>query len=84
MLRQLLQAIYAGQAGDTRELALAVGAPPEVLAAMMDELVRRGLVQRTGDCRRACADGAVGQVCGSRLRAGAWVLTRAGRDLAAP
>ena len=84
MLRRLLEAVRTGRAGDTRDLAREVGVPPAVVAAMMDELARRGLVQRTGDCRSACADCAVGGICGSRLRGGAWVLTRAGREHAAP
>ena len=80
MLRRLLEAVAQGSSGNTRELAEAIGASQPVVDAMMEELVRRGLVQRAGKCAPGCGDCPVGPVCSSRGAGAIWVLTRAGRE----
>jgi sugar/nucleoside kinase (ribokinase family) len=79
MLKELLSKVAAGQAGNTAELAAAMGASPAMVQAMVGELERRGLLQRAGECRVAC--GACRQVPGVRPRACAWMLTAAGRRI---
>ena len=83
MLRRLIAAVARGGAGNTRELAESLGVSPPVVDAMMEELVRRGLVQRADDCAPGCGDCPVGPACASRGSGGIWILTRAGRDAAA-
>lgn len=83
MLKRLVRAVSLGRAGNTRELADEIGVSQAVVEAMMDELVRRGLVQRASECSPGCGDCPVSPVCGSRNAGGIWVLTQAGRQLAA-
>lgn len=82
MLRRLIEAVARGGSGNTRELAEELGVSPGVVDAMMDELARRGLVQRASDCSPGCGDCPVGAVCASRGSGGIWVLTRSGREMA--
>jgi len=83
MLRRLIGAVDQGRSGNTRELAEALGVSQPVVEAMMEELVRRGLVQRADECAPGCGDCPVGPVCASRSGGGIWVLTRAGKEAVA-
>jgi hypothetical protein len=83
VLRRLIEAVARGGAGDTRELAAELGASQAVVEAMMDELARRGLVARASECMPACSECPAGGICASRGSGGIWIVTRAGRELAA-
>jgi hypothetical protein len=79
LLRQLLSTVAAGQAGNTAELAAALGISPGLAEAMVNDLSQRGLLQRIGDCGTPC-DGCPAEMnCGPAPRRAAWLLTEAGR-----
>lgn len=84
MLKQLLDCIESGQVASTAEAAAALEASPALVEAMLGELGRRGLVQRTGDCAASCGGCAVAQGCEAGTGARAWMLTLAGRRAAGP
>ena len=84
MLKKLLDCIEGGQVGNTAEAAAALEASPALVAAMLGELGRRGLVQRTGDCAASCGGCAAAQGCDAGAGARAWMLTLAGRRAVGP
>jgi hypothetical protein len=79
VLKRLLATIAGGRIGDTAELATAIDASPAMIDALLGELERRGLLQRSGDCDGCPA----GPGCELRAQGGAWLLTAAGRRYAA-
>ena len=79
MLKHLLATIATGRIGSTAELAVATGASPEMIEALVAELERRGLLQRAGDCGAVCTGCPVEPSCGPTGQAHAWILTAAGR-----
>jgi hypothetical protein len=83
VLRRLIEAVARGGAGDTRELAAELGASHAVVEAMMDELARRGFVERASECLPSCGDCPASGICASRGSGGIWIVTRAGREMAA-
>lgn len=83
MLKRLLQRIETGEAGNTAELADALGASPALVEAMVAELEQRGLLQRIGECGDPCAGCPVESLCGIAPRRCAWMLTAEGRRYAA-
>lgn len=82
MLRRLIEAVARGGTGDTRELAAELGASQAVVEAMMDELARRGYVERASECLPSCGECPASGICASRGSGGIWILTRTGRELA--
>jgi hypothetical protein len=82
VLKRMLNKVSAGQVGSTAELAEAMDASPAMVAAMVGELERRGLLQRAGDCGSACAGCPTEVACGPKVQGGAWMLTAAGRRCA--
>ncbi len=82
MLRQLLATIAAGQAGNTAELAAALGISSGLAEAMVNDLAQRGLLQRIGDCGTPCEGCPAEMNCGPAPRRGAWMLTETGRRYA--
>lgn len=82
MLKRLVANIAAGRIGSTTELAVAVDASPALVAALLGELERRGLLQRAGDCGAVCTGCPTAAECGPKAQAGAWLLTAAGRRYA--
>jgi Mn-dependent DtxR family transcriptional regulator len=79
VLKQVLTAVATGRIGNTAELAEAIGASTAMVAAMVAELERRGLLERAGECGTTCTACPAGPECGSNARASAWMLTAAGR-----
>jgi hypothetical protein len=83
VLKRLLATIAGGRIGDTAELATAIDASPAMIDALLGELERRGLLQRSGECGAVCNGCPAGLECKPRAQGGAWLLTAAGRRYAA-
>jgi DNA-binding IclR family transcriptional regulator len=79
VLKRLLGIVADGQVGSTAELAAALGTSPLLVEAMLEQLERQGLLQRTGDCGVVCAGCPAEASCAPRATARAWMLTTAGR-----
>ena len=75
MLRELMRHIAHGGPSTTESLARELGTSPEMVAAMLEELARRGYVRpvETG-CNGACAHCHMATQCatGSPQRVWAW------------
>jgi Mn-dependent DtxR family transcriptional regulator len=82
VLKRLLSTIAAGRIANTAELAAAMDASPAMVEALVDELERRGLLQRAGDCGSVCTGCPTELACGQQGQASAWLLTAAGRRYA--
>jgi Mn-dependent DtxR family transcriptional regulator len=79
VLKRLLEEVATGRIGSTAELATALGASSAMVAAMVDELERRKLLHRAGNCGSSCTACPAGTECAPKARASAWMLTAAGR-----
>lgn len=82
MFKRVLHAVASGKVGNTAELAAEIGVSPAMVAAMIGELERRGLLQRAGECGTACAGCPAESACDPQQHGGAWMLTAAGRRYA--
>lgn len=78
MLQHLLELLAAGRGGTPAELARALDVPEELLAAMLEDLERRGLLATVDGCAGACGGCGVA-ACVATARGRAFALTEAGR-----
>jgi len=79
LFRRLLDTVAEGRVGSTAELADELDASPALVQAVVEELERRGLLQRVGDCGEVCAGCPAEVNCGPAVKRSAWMLTTEGR-----
>ena len=77
MLKQILDCLADGRSWTVETLAGELGTTPEMVTAMLDQLVRQGYLKPVGGaCSGECASCSMAQGCikgmGSRL----WTLSR--------
>lgn len=83
MLERLLKTIGQGGVHSKSELARSMGVGEDLLAQMVEDLVRMGYLEPVGgECTGGCTDCPMGDLCGVGGHGKAWTLTEKGRRAA--
>jgi hypothetical protein len=83
VLEQLLKAIGEGGAHSQSELARSLGVGEDLLAQMVEDLVRMGHLELVGGaCTSGCTDCPMGDLCAVGGHGRIWTLTEKGRRAA--
>jgi hypothetical protein len=84
VLERLLKAIGEGGVHSQSELARSMGVGDDLLAQMVEDLVRMGYLEAIGGaCTSACASCPMGDLCAVGGHGRAWTLTAKGQQAAA-
>jgi hypothetical protein len=83
VLDLLLKAIGEGGAHSQSELARSMGVGEDLLAQMVEDLVRMGYLEPVGgECTSGCKDCPMGDLCAVGGQGKVWTLTEKGRRAA--
>jgi len=83
VLEQLLKAIGEGGVHSQSELARSLGVGEDLLAQMVEDLVRMGYLKPVGgNCTSGCSDCPMGDLCAIGGQGKVWTLTEKGRRAA--
>jgi DNA-binding MarR family transcriptional regulator len=75
MLKQILQRIADGGTWTVETLARELNATPELVTAMVEQLVRQGYLKPAGSaCDRRCASCSIAQACVKGMGDRVWTL----------
>jgi hypothetical protein len=84
VLERLLKAIGEGGVHSQSELASSMGVSEDLLAQMVEDLVRMGYLEPVGGaCSSACTNCAMGDLCAVGGQGRIWTLTAKGQHAAA-
>jgi hypothetical protein len=79
MLERLLELLAAGEVASVSRLARTLGVNEPIVVALLEDLVRRGLLEVIESCQSSCEGCGVGKSCAAMLQGRAFVLSEAGR-----
>lgn len=81
MLNKLLELLQSGGTHRVADLARALDATPELVEAMLDDLMRMGYLRQIGgECGRSCAGCSLAGLCAAGDRGRVWGLTERGAN----
>jgi len=83
MLRELMRMMAEGQVGSEAELANRLGVSAGLVEQMLEDLTRKGYLNRFGDlCVAGCKACPLSGRCGGEPAIKGWILTEKGRKAA--